>query len=262
MPNLYAHQSLAHLIYNNANDKIKKIIDKNKELYLLGSLGPDPLFYYKPLKAMPLYNIASEIHNHNIYDLLLNSKNYNDNMKAYLMGYITHFSLDYYSHKYIYEIEKQGFNHSMIETELEKRIIKLNNKKVKQIKFINEIYLSNNVDSNLLFNIPSDVYLQSLKDMRFVIGLLYSQNIFKRLLVKLVLKLTGNYKKHKVLILNKRDDLKYKSIVDDCEKIYINSFDHTLKLINNYYNFLEGNSNLLNEFYKTFEGGLYEGKAN
>ncbi len=262
MPNLYAHQSLAHLIYNNASDEIKKIIDKNKKLYLLGSLASDPLFYYKPLKGMPLYKRASEIHNFNIYDLLLKSKDYDDNMKAYLMGYITHFSLDYHSHKYIYGIEKQGFNHSKIETELEKRIIKLNNKKINKIKFINEIYLSNDFNTKLLFDISNDIYLNSLKDMRFVVGCMYSQNIFKRFIVKLVLKLTGNYKRHNVLMLNKCDDPDYKGVVDECEKIYINSFDNTLKLINNYYDFLTGKDNLLEDFYKTFEGGLYEGKAN
>lgn len=262
MPNLYAHQSLAHLIYNNASDEIKKIIDKNKKLYLLGSLASDPLFYYKPLKGMPLYKRASEIHNHNIYDLLLKSKDYDDNMKAYLMGYITHFSLDYNSHKYIYEIEKQGFNHSKIETELEKRIIRLNNKKIHKIKFINEIYLSNDFNTKLLFDISNDIYLDSLRDMRFVVGCIYSQNIFKRFIVKLILKLTGNYKKYKGLILNKHDDPDYKNVVDECEKIYINSFDYTMKLINNYNDYLIGKDNLLEDFYKTFEGGLYEGKAN
>lgn len=262
MPNLYAHQTLANNIYLKANADVKRKIDANRELYLLGALASDPLFYYKPLKALPLYNLASEIHNHNIYDLLLNSKNYDGNTQAFLFGYITHFCLDYNTHKYIYEIEKQGYSHSKIETELEKRIVLLNDKKLKNVNFKKDLFLNNNFDTQLLFNISRDVYLKSIKDMRFVVGCLYSRNVLKRFIVKLVLKVTGNYKKHKDLFLNKRDDKNYLKVVNECQNIYLNTFDYASSMINNYSNYLDGKEKLSMEFYKTFEGGLYEGKAN
>lgn len=262
MANLYTHQSLALKIYNDSNDEIKKMIDKNKNLYLLGALGPDPLFFYKPLKGMPLFNKASEIHNKNIYKLLIESKDADDNLKAFLFGYITHFALDYNIHKYIYKIEKNGYSHVKIETELEKRIINLNNENFNKIKFTKNVFTNPVFDTNRIFNISNKDYKKAVKDMKFVTNCFYTRNKLSKMIVKIVLKLVGQYKKNKDLILCKKDDSFHKIIVDECEKIYIKSIDYCKNLINNYYGYLTKQTDLSDAFYNTFEGGLYEGKAN
>ena len=51
MPTTYAHYTFGQEVLKNLDGEIKKIIDKNIDLYNIGLHGPDILFYHKPLKS-------------------------------------------------------------------------------------------------------------------------------------------------------------------------------------------------------------------
>ena len=62
MPSTYAHARLGNDAEKCADEKIKGIIERNRDCYALGLHGPDLLFYFKPLTANKINAIGYGIH--------------------------------------------------------------------------------------------------------------------------------------------------------------------------------------------------------
>ena len=110
MPAAYAHQSMALEVLNILDEDIKVIINRHLLNYLVGALGPDPLYYYNPLKGLPLYKKADLVHAMSMKEIFNLNKSPSEGYLAYILGLICHFTLDTKTHEYIYQIEKQGYS--------------------------------------------------------------------------------------------------------------------------------------------------------
>lgn len=254
MPAIYAHKSLADKVYNKLDNNIKMAISKNKKLFLLGALGPDPLFYYKPIKGLPLYNKASAIHDKPIYDLLDNYKISNDADLAYTIGFITHYVLDKNTHEYILTIEGKGYSHVKLESELEKYLIRNDNLKVKRNLFIKHLVRAKVKIPfvEAILGVDINVYNKAVKGMKFCNKFFMSNNPLTKLLAKLALKLVGQYDDIKDIFILKKDDEFYKDKVLELQRIFDLSVDETVKLITNFINHLNNNEELSLSFKKKY----------
>ncbi len=117
MPGLVTHYIFGHSVLNNLSDKNKNKINKHHEIFNIGTQGPDMFFYYLPgLLKKSTNQLGLVMHKKNINnffkEILFEMNNLQDNTEreiafAYVAGYLTHYCLDYNTHKYIYY--KTGF---------------------------------------------------------------------------------------------------------------------------------------------------------
>ncbi len=121
MPNLLAHSLIVKRFYNHENElshleSIDSFIKDNYDMLVLGSLGPDPLFYVGILPKTGLHiptalkKIGNKLHKTNgkqFFKLLIETSYSIDNVKdkkkfeAFIFGQFAHYLLDREAHPYI-----------------------------------------------------------------------------------------------------------------------------------------------------------------
>lgn len=131
MSNAYSHISLAEKCRRDSKGMLRKIIDADKELFLLGSLGPDIYFYYRSLIDSTMHRYGSQAHRISFSDYLFGFRNNlgksgNKNGEtAYLLGFLSHFLLDNNVHGYVEaKLLASGVSHSRIETEFDSYLLR------------------------------------------------------------------------------------------------------------------------------------------
>ncbi len=112
IPGLITHYVCGEALLNSlSDDSHKKIMLDNRQIYNIGTQGPDVFFYYLPcLYKKNLNNLGTKMHNSNVQlymsamiDLLVSlDKKSRDPFISYLCGYFSHYALDYNTHPYIY----------------------------------------------------------------------------------------------------------------------------------------------------------------
>ena len=196
MPSCYLHQFYANKIIGLLPNDIKAKIT-NKNLYLIGALGPDPLYFYFSFKGLSLYNKSINIHLGTIRNILLNVNRNDKDYVSFLFGLITHYIFDKNIHKYISDINPSNDLHVLIESELDKRIaIKYYGKKV---KFHNDIKYNNLNFSYIsrVYDVTPKQFKFSLFMMRNAISFSMTYNPIKRFIFKLFLIISFKNKKYK-----------------------------------------------------------------
>ncbi len=116
MPGLVTHYIFGHSVLNKLDEDDKNTINRNFEIFNIGTQGPDMFFYYIPgLLKQRTKQLGLIMHKKNIRDFFkeviveMNNLQGKDREIAfsYIAGYLTHYALDYNTHKYIYF--KTGF---------------------------------------------------------------------------------------------------------------------------------------------------------
>ena len=112
MPTTYAHWRFGDRVKRTLSADTEAIIDKYRELYDIGVHGPDLFFYYDCLKKENLFSFGSKLHERSMKSLLEQFRGpylKSDNRQAplaYILGFVSHFTLDSYCHSYI-EMKKE-----------------------------------------------------------------------------------------------------------------------------------------------------------
>ncbi len=111
MPGLITHYICGEAILNKLEGEIHDLISKYRQIYNVGTQGPDVFFYYLPaLVNKKLSGLGTKMHKGN-FKLFLKgmAENINDSEGekrdagiSYVCGYLTHYALDYNTHPYIY----------------------------------------------------------------------------------------------------------------------------------------------------------------
>lgn len=123
MPNIWTHIFFAEDACNSLSFDIPDSPDRHA--LFLGAQGPDPFFYYRfwpwftGQKAG--HDIGNALHTNEcgpfLMDLIEKAHRQSNEVKAYVMGFITHHFLDRYTHPYIhYRAGYKGSKHQMLET--------------------------------------------------------------------------------------------------------------------------------------------------
>ncbi|NYB73833.1 zinc dependent phospholipase C family protein [Sedimentibacter hydroxybenzoicus DSM 7310] len=261
MPTTYAHYTFGQKVLKNLNDEIKNIINENIDLYNTGLHGPDILFYHKPLKPNPISRMGHYLHEQpaniffeNARNVIINSDDFNASC-SYIMGFICHFMLDSHCHPYIRLVESDKLTHGEIETEFDRFIMLKHNKKPVSFRPVSHIIPSEysaGIISSFFEGISSENILRSLKSMKFNLNLLVAPSILKRYIIFSGLKLSGNYKKMRGLIMNYESNVECIELNKNLCDLYKKATVKAIESIHEYYNSLNTKNNVNSYFNRNF----------
>lgn len=116
MPGLISHYICGQAVIDKLDEKSKRYIQAYRQIFNVGTQGPDIFFYYYPmLIRKKIKGTGSVMHKNNVghyisqmIDIMekLEGKE-NEKVTSYLCGYLTHYCFDCNAHPYIYY--KTGF---------------------------------------------------------------------------------------------------------------------------------------------------------
>lgn len=152
MPNIITHYLFAKKCFENTNEQVKKCIEKYPREYVIGSNGPDFLFFYQffDSKKEWVRNIGNLLHSSKInefYTLAIQEiekcedEAEKEAMIAYLAGHLCHWALDSRSHPYVfYRTGNYSDIHASMHHRLEYMIDamllqRIKNKDIRQFKY-------------------------------------------------------------------------------------------------------------------------------
>lgn len=111
VPGLITHYICGEAVFALLEGEMKDTINKYRQMYNVGTQGPDIFFYYLPgLVNKKLTGLGAKMHKGNFKLFMKGMAECIDetggDLKtasiAYVCGYLTHYSLDYNTHPYIY----------------------------------------------------------------------------------------------------------------------------------------------------------------
>lgn len=143
MPAFYAHKLFGESVFAALPTPLKDALNTHREAFILGTQGPDFLFYHKPLSKNDIRAKAWDLHLNSARPFFINCaqkiRKSADTAKtsltqtaigAYVAGFICHFMLDTSCHPHVYELEDTGVSHGLIESEFDKYLKRERGEKV------------------------------------------------------------------------------------------------------------------------------------
>ena len=136
MPTTYAHWRFGCDCIETMPEELKKVVNEHRALFDLGVHGPDIFFYDLAHPALPRY--GSAMHHEaarNFFEkaveIYKNNDEDKDAMLAYILGFLSHFTLDSQAHGYVdRKKEVSGFSHNKIEAEFDGHLMRKDGRSV------------------------------------------------------------------------------------------------------------------------------------
>ncbi len=239
MPSSYTHQSFAENLLSSLPEEIRDIISSYKNAYLLGSLGPDPLFFYKPLSHSPYYALGDEIHSQGIKKTLSGCSIDEKEKIAFLLGYITHYVLDKNCHEYIYRIDKDNQIHHILEAELDKRTALKEKMKISFTKRMKRKGCSFSYIPSIL-QIEGKEYSKAVSSMRRLTGFLNSRLFLKRMMTRFLLSFSRKFRKYKEGMFSLKVNHGIDEEIHVLEEIVSSSYEECKENMIEFYQYVSG----------------------
>lgn len=130
MPSTYTHYSLSKEIISRLPEHLAHICKKYENQFQMGAQGPDFFYFYRPIKHNTYTRLGKQIHDTNFDELLkymlpvLRERGTDSMEYAYVLGFITHFTLDSIFHPYVIpQVKKMKFRHTAMETEFDRHLL-------------------------------------------------------------------------------------------------------------------------------------------
>lgn len=201
MPATYAHKKFGDDV-RAAFIQTFPALGTHPESFAAGLHGPDPLFYFKPLKKTPVRALGNALHLRSAAAFftaarpLFAARGKRDADIAYLMGFACHFCLDSVCHGEVAaQMQKSGLTHEGIEAAFEKMLLAEDGfvphraRLTGHIRPVPEAYEALAV----YCGVSDGEAKKALSSMRFYCGLLRAPNRLKRGAVLAGLRLAGKY---------------------------------------------------------------------
>ena len=231
MPAVYAHRRFGEEVISYLPPSFQKGIEPYREAFLLGTQGPDVLFYHRPLKSNSLRKKGSAMHratgksfflrqSHRLLIEKLVKKGGDGYIPdsadaAYITGFLCHYLLDVHLHPTVYELEDTGVPHGRIESELDKAMLRKDGKPIRGYNtttpFGNEPYAAKACAAAL--DIPEKEAAIAVKTMKKINGWFSSDNPLRHAWIHSLLAIVGLNKKFGSMFLHKKDDPKCEEAV-------------------------------------------------
>lgn len=262
MPSAFTHYRFACAVQDKLHDNLKKITEKNRDLYLIGAHGPDILFYYKALKKNEVNSLGSEIHLRPAASFLKNAEKIilesadKECAVSYIAGFITHFVLDSSCHGYIAEkVKHGGVSHAQIETEFDCKLMRDCKTDPLRHNPTSHIAINDKACGIIapFFGLDAKIVKKALIHMKKINGLFATRCVLMRGIIKLALKLTGNYEKYRGLLPNPRPDPRCEENNKALTEIFEKNITTATEIIEDYMIGIEQNLPLNSLFDRNFE---------
>ena len=130
MPAAYAHYRFGRDVLARLPGALGSAIESRRSFFDLGLQGPDPLFYYQPLRSNPVGQRGTLIHSQAALNFFrpageLLRRSPSPELNAYICGFICHFALDLHCHGYINRVVALGGpSHGEQEAELDRALLR------------------------------------------------------------------------------------------------------------------------------------------
>ncbi len=134
MPNLITHYFFAEDVLNALPEETKALIERNREAYNLGSVGPDFLFTLREIGDVSA-RYCNRMHYTHVWDTFQRTATYlyrtkNETQIAYMLGLLTHYVIDHRLHPLVNYLAEEGLTqdytadyqlyiHSLVESTLD-----------------------------------------------------------------------------------------------------------------------------------------------
>ncbi len=241
MPSTYAHYCFGQDVLSRLPKTYQKEIQAYQDLYFLGLHGPDLLFYYRPLKKDPVNQTGYAMHDRagQVFfeeaGTVLQKNQFSAEYAAYIYGFICHFALDRECHGYIDEkIASSGVRHAKIEVEFDRSLLVrqgIDPVKADLVQHIHPSKESAFVISQFFPQISEKEIDQCIKSMRFYNHLLRAPGKFKRGLISLILKISGNEQEMQGLMIGYHPDPQCEDSNMKLMQLYEQAVEKAVKLI-------------------------------
>ncbi len=213
MPSTYAHRVFGRRVLGHCPQEFAAVIGKNRQLYDIGLHGPDVLFYYRVLKNCPVNAKGYAMHARPAREFFERAKGElaaaadRDAALAYLFGFVCHFALDSACHGYIEnKIAVSHVTHTEIESEFDRFLLEAEGKEPLSACLTDHIFATEENARVIapFLGVTQKQAKKALSSMLFYNRLLRAPHQPKRGLVRLVLRLSGNFKEmHGMMIAKK-----------------------------------------------------------
>lgn len=262
MPTTYAHWRFGQDCIKTLPAGIQEIIENNIDIFNLGVHGPDIFFY--DLKHNDVAEFGSSLHQVSGKDFFENCKEvYKNNsekdmMLSYLLGFMSHYTLDSMCHGYIeHKKEVSGVSHNKIESEWDGHVIVLDNRKVNLVDRAESLRPNKKICKVMSYFFPYDekIVYGTCKYQRLFISLLNYVSTFRRNFMEwLMLRLHKN--DYVDLLIDPIEDLRCIDSNLRLDKLKEKAVKLYPKLANNYMDYLNNKTNILDDYFsKDFEKG-------
>ena len=140
MPTTYAHWRFGADCIETLPDNLKQIINTNRAIYDYGVHGPDVLFYDLTHPSIPKY--GSKLHHQparsffeDCVRIYKENPEDKDKMLSYLLGFLSHYTLDSQCHGYINRKSQMtpGLSHNKVESEYDGHLMRLDGRSINHV---------------------------------------------------------------------------------------------------------------------------------
>ena len=128
MPNYYAHLKFGDKVLSDLPAELAHIIDREREAYDLGCLGPDPLFFYQPIRPNAVRREGVRMHRNSALPAVERLRQAIEEdvpmSVGYGAGFLCHLALDSACHGYVNQRAVDGpISHMAMEGEYDRMLI-------------------------------------------------------------------------------------------------------------------------------------------
>lgn len=110
MPGIYAHYAFGLRALEASGNRGEQVLSTQEDAFLLGCQGPDFCYYHMMRPGADIKHwrrLAHSLHTQKIGQmmreaLVLTAKAKENAVRAYFLGYLTHYALDAYAHPYVF----------------------------------------------------------------------------------------------------------------------------------------------------------------
>ena len=203
MPSNYAHHDFGNRVWRSMPPHLRRYVQVERSLFGIGQHGPDILFYYMAMGHNSVNAIGYGTHDRTGVDFFSDAAQAwartgrPPEMLSYLLGVVCHFTLDAACHGYVEKkIQESGASHIQIEMEFDRYLMCADGLDPLRHRLTRHICPTNDRAAMIAPVYPPlkpEEVLHALLAMKFYDSLLTGQSRWKRGLVDVGMRLTGNY---------------------------------------------------------------------
>lgn len=235
MPSFYTHYHFGRDFMKIAPERINRIINLDKELFLFGNQGPD-FFFFNIKNALKGSNPGTDIHNKKFSEVLATIKKDFDaedletKTGSYFLGLILHFLLDNSLHPTVEALKRKDYGHLNIESELDRYYLNLDGEN--EFKFIQSNLIPDKAYAKHIYPIYKNFERVDMKNVeKSISNMVFVKNFFhndSKLKEKFILGTLGLIG-HKYTFGGQLITHKPFAYAEDSNKILSKMYNETLK---------------------------------
>ena len=199
MPTTYAHWAFGRECIELMPKDMQRIVNEHRDIFNIGVHGPDIFFYDLLHSDVTKYGSgmhfipAKEFFSKCKEVLLSHKKNEREEMLSYVLGFLSHFTLDSTVHGYVdRKKEVSKISHNYIESQWDRHVMELDNRKPNLVDRAESLKPNKNIAKAISYFFPFDekVILRTCRWQRFIVYMTNAitplkQNIFQKILHKI-----------------------------------------------------------------------------